>query len=125
MIYDCVATRFADRVAGAVERTMPADDKQDDVRALRDELAKLSADFATLARDLRSLGLAAAGTAQRAADTEGERVRTAMDEAISDLRRHGEETLRGAKASIEQKPLFAVLIALALGFILGRALDRR
>lgn len=104
---------------------MAADDKQDDVRILRDELAKLRADIATLAQDLRSLGLAAAGTAQRAAETEGERVRAGMDEVISDLRRQGEETLRGAKASIEERPLFAVLIALALGFILGRVFDRR
>jgi len=104
---------------------MATDEDQDDVRVLRDELAKLRADFATLAQDLRRLGLAAAGTAQRAAETEGERVRTGMDEAISDLRRQGEESLRSAKAGIEERPLFAVLIALALGFILGRVLDRR
>ncbi len=104
---------------------MATDEVQDEARVLRDELAKVRADIAALAKDLRGLGLAAAGTAQRAAETEGERVRTNMDEAISDLRRQGEETLRGAKASIEERPLFAVLIALALGFILGRVLDRR
>jgi ElaB/YqjD/DUF883 family membrane-anchored ribosome-binding protein len=104
---------------------MAADEKQDDVGILRDELARLRADVAALARDLRSLELAAAGMAQRAAEAKGERVRTDIDEAISDLRRQGEETLRGAKASIEERPLFAVLIALGLGFILGRVLDRR
>jgi ElaB/YqjD/DUF883 family membrane-anchored ribosome-binding protein len=104
---------------------MAADEDRDDVRVLRDELAKLRADIATLAKDLRSLGLAAAGTAQRAAETEGERVRTDIDEALSALRRRGEEALRDAKASVEERPLFAVLIALALGFILGRVLDRR
>ena len=50
----------------------------------------------------------------RAAETEGERVRTGIDEAILDLRRHGEETLRGAKASIDERLIFAVLVALAL-----------
>ena len=120
-----MAVRLIDRLAEAVEQAMAAEEKQDDVRALRDELAKLRADVATLAWDLRGLGLAAAGTAQRAAETGGERVRAGMDEVISDLRRQGEETLRGAKASIEERPLFAVLIALALGFILGRVLDRR
>ncbi len=104
---------------------MASDEDQDEARVLRDELAKVRADIAALAKDLRGLGLAAAGTAQRAAETEGERVRTNMDEAISDFRRQGEETLRGAKASIEERPLFAVLIALALGFILGRVLERR
>ena len=104
---------------------MAADEEQDDARVLRDELAKLRADIATLAKDLHSLGLAAAGTARRTAETEGERVRTGLDEAIADLRRQGEETLRGAKASIEERPLFAVLIALVIGFILGRVLDRR
>ena len=114
-----------DRVAEVMEQTMAAEEKRDDVGAMRDELAKLRTDIATLARDLRSLGLAAADSAQRAAETGGERVRTGMDEAVSELRRQGEETLRGAKASIEERPLFAVLIALALGFILGRVLDRR
>jgi ElaB/YqjD/DUF883 family membrane-anchored ribosome-binding protein len=104
---------------------MAADEKQDDVRVLHDEVARLRADIAALAKDLRSLGMAAAGTAERAAETGSERLRADIDEAISALRRHGEATLRDTKASVEERPLFAVFIALAVGFILGRVLDRR
>ncbi|HUL09715.1 MAG TPA: hypothetical protein VLV76_25520 [Candidatus Acidoferrum sp.] len=104
---------------------MAADEKQDDVRALRDEVARLRADIAALAKDLRSLGTAAAGAAEQAAQSGGERLKTDLDEAIAALRRRAEETLRDAKAGVEERPLFAVLIALAIGFILGKVLDRR
>jgi ElaB/YqjD/DUF883 family membrane-anchored ribosome-binding protein len=104
---------------------MAAVEKSDDIGVLRDELAKLRADVATLVKDLRSLGLAAADTAQRAAETGGDRLRTDIDETISELRRRGEKTLQGAKATVEERPLFALLIALVVGFILGRVVDRR
>lgn len=80
-------------------------------------MAKLRADIATLAKDLRSLGLAAAGTAQHAAETGGDRLRTDIDEAVSELRRRGEKTLQDARARVEEQPLFAILIALVIGFI--------
>jgi len=104
---------------------MAANDKPDDIAILHDELVKLRADIATLAKDLRSLGLAAAGTAQHAAEAGGERLRTDIDEAISELRQRGEKTLQDAKASVEERPLFTLLIALVVGFILGRVVDRR
>jgi ElaB/YqjD/DUF883 family membrane-anchored ribosome-binding protein len=104
---------------------MAADEEPDDVRALHDEVARLRADIAALAKDLRSLGTAAAGAAGRAAETGSERLEADIDEAISALRRRGEETLRDAKASVEERPLLAVFIALAVGFILARVLDRR
>ncbi len=67
----------------------------------------------------------AAGTAQHAAETGGERLRTDINEAISELRRRGEKTLQDAKANVKERPLFALLIALVVGFILGRVVDRR
>jgi ElaB/YqjD/DUF883 family membrane-anchored ribosome-binding protein len=102
-----------------------ADEKQDAVRALHDEVARLRADIAALGRDLRNLGAAAAGTATHAAESGSERLKADMDEAMSTLRRRGEEALRDAKASVEERPLFAALVALAVGFVLGRILDRR
>jgi ElaB/YqjD/DUF883 family membrane-anchored ribosome-binding protein len=104
---------------------MAVDERADEVRILREELAKVRADIAALAKDLRDLGLAAAGTAQHAAEAEGERLKTGIDETLAELRQRGEKTLQDAKASVEERPLFAVLVALAVGFILGRVLDRR
>ena len=102
-----------------------ADEKQDDVRALQDEVARLRADIAALAKDLRGLGTTAAGTAAHAAESGTERLKADIDEAIATFRHRGEEALRDAKASVEERPLFAVLTAFAVGFILGKALDRR
>jgi ElaB/YqjD/DUF883 family membrane-anchored ribosome-binding protein len=104
---------------------MATDETKDELGALRDDIAKVKADILTLAEDLRRLGLAAAGTARRSAEAEGERLRTDVDEVIAELRRQGERTLQDAKASVEERPLLAVLIALAVGFVLGRILDRR
>jgi ElaB/YqjD/DUF883 family membrane-anchored ribosome-binding protein len=104
---------------------MAVDERSDEVRALREELAKVRADIAALAKDLRDLGLVAAGTAQRAAEAEGERLKTNIDDTLEELRRRGEKTLHDAKASVEERPIFAVLVALVVGFVLGRMLDRR
>jgi ElaB/YqjD/DUF883 family membrane-anchored ribosome-binding protein len=104
---------------------MAVDEKSDEARVLREELAKVRADIAALAKDLRDLGVAAAGTAQRAAEAEGERLKTGIDDTLDELRRRGEKTLHDAKATVEERPLFAVLVALMVGFVLGRMLDRR
>lgn len=104
---------------------MGVEDRRDDNGSLRDDLDKLRADIATLAADLRSLGLAAADTARRAAGSEGDHLKAEFDEAVADLRRRGEKTLKDAKASVEERPLLTMLVALAIGFILGRLLDRR
>ena len=104
---------------------MAAEQKQDEFRALRDELDKLREDIAALTQDLRSLGRAAAGSARRAAEGEGERLKADFDEALADLQRRGEKVLRDAKTRVEERPLLTLLIAAAIGFIVGRLLDRR
>lgn len=104
---------------------MGAEQKPDDFGALRDELDKLRADITALTQDLRRLGLAAAGTARRAAEGEGERLKADFDEALADLQRRGEKVLRDAKAGVEERPLLMLLVAAAIGFIVGRLLDRR
>src|SRR5215475_8092065 len=92
---------------------------------LREDLAKLKADIGGLAKDLKDFGSAAAGAAGRAAREKGERLRGEIDETIDDLSERGEQTLRDARAKIEERPLAAVLIALLVGLVLGRLLDRR
>lgn len=104
---------------------MAASDKHDDLDALREEMAKLKADIAALVKDLQGLGLASAGAARRAAETEGERLGANIEEAVAELKRRGEQTLRDAKSVVTEQPILSMLIALIVGFVLGRLLDRR
>jgi len=98
---------------------------EEELATLREDLAKLKADIGGLAKDLKDFGTAAAGAAGRAAREKGERLRGEIDETIEDLAERGEQTLRDARAKIEERPLAAVLIALLVGLVLGRLLDRR
>lgn len=96
-----------------------------DFDAMREELAKLRADVAGFADHLRSFSTAAAGAARRATQEKGEELREDIDGTIDDLLKQGNETLKDTKARIEERPLTAVLIALLVGFVLARLLDRR
>jgi ElaB/YqjD/DUF883 family membrane-anchored ribosome-binding protein len=104
---------------------MADNDKHDDLDALREEMARLKADIASLVKDLRSFGLASAGAARRAAETEGERLGADIEEAAAELRRRGEKTLQDAKSVMTEQPILSVLVALIIGIVLGRLLDRR
>ena len=98
---------------------------EEEVGDLREDIAKLKADIASLAKDLKDLGTAAAGAAKRTAHDKGERLREGLDEALEDLAERGEHAVRDARAKVEERPLAAVLIALLVGLVLGRLLDRR
>jgi ElaB/YqjD/DUF883 family membrane-anchored ribosome-binding protein len=97
----------------------------DNSAGLRQELEKLKADFAALAQDLQSLARTAAGTARRAAAAEGGRLGAEIDETLRDLRQRGDKALEDAKEAVQERPLAALLMALLVGFVLARLLDRR
>ena len=105
--------------------TMATRSTDEGVGDLHEDIEKLKADIASLAKDLKDLGTTAAGAAKRAARDKGERLREGFDETIEDLTERGEDVLRGAREKIEERPLAAVLIALLVGLVLGRLLDRR
>jgi ElaB/YqjD/DUF883 family membrane-anchored ribosome-binding protein len=104
---------------------MAASDEHDDLDALREEMAKLKADIATLIKDLHGLGLASAGAARRAAGTEGERLGADIEETVAELKSRGEQTLRATKSAVAEQPILAMLIALIIGIVLARLFDRR
>jgi len=107
------------------DEAMATSDKHDDLDALREEMAKLKADIATVLKDLHGLGLASAGAARRAAATEGERLGADIEETVAELKRRGEQTLRDTKSVVAEQPILSVLIALIVGIVLGRLLGRR
>lgn len=102
-----------------------AERAQDDIAALKDDLATLREDISKLTADLRGLAGSAAGTARRAASEEGARLREEVEDALRSALGRGGKVVEDASAQIEQRPLLSVLVAFAIGFILGRILDRR
>jgi ElaB/YqjD/DUF883 family membrane-anchored ribosome-binding protein len=97
---------------------------ESDFEAMREELARVRADIAGLTDDLRSLAATTAGAAKRTAQAKGEKIREQIDSEIDELLKRGGKTIDEAKARIEERPLTAVLIALFVGFVIGRLLDR-
>jgi ElaB/YqjD/DUF883 family membrane-anchored ribosome-binding protein len=102
-----------------------ADRAQDDVTALKEDLAKLREDVAKLGADLRGLAGSGSTMAGRAAAAEGAKLREEVEETVRSLLGRGGKVVEDATAQIEQRPLLSVLLAFAIGFILGRILERR
>jgi ElaB/YqjD/DUF883 family membrane-anchored ribosome-binding protein len=69
--------------------------------------------------------LASAGAARRAAGAEGEQLGADIEDTIAELKSRGEHTLRATKSAVAEQPILAMLIALIIGIVLGRLLDRR
>lgn len=99
--------------------------EENEFEAIREELAKLRTDLASLADDLRGLAATTASTAKRAAQAKGEELREQIDKELDALLKRGGKTINDAKVQIEERPLTAVLIALFVGFVIARLLDRR
>lgn len=86
-----------------------AEDAADEVSRLRDELASLKDDIARLVKNMRS-GASELG-----------------DEAhdlYERLSKEGERSARAVIREVEERPLTALLVAFAVGFISGRFLPR-
>jgi len=98
--------------------------EENEFEAIREELAKVRTDIAGLVDDLRNLAATTASTAKRTAQARGEDLREQIDKEFEELLKRGGKTINDAQARIEQRPLTAVLIALFVGFVIGRIFDR-
>jgi len=86
-----------------------AEDVADEVARLRDDLAALKSDIARLVQSMR--------------DDAGELGDEAHD-LYARLSKEGERSARAVIREVEERPLAALLIAFAVGFIGGRFLPR-
>lgn len=93
--------------------------------ALRGDLAALRADLAGVAKALEESGKRRAETVKTTlADLLGpleEELRGALG-TIADL---GEESAKAVSRRVEHRPLLSLLAAFGAGFLLGKILDRR
>jgi ElaB/YqjD/DUF883 family membrane-anchored ribosome-binding protein len=95
-----------------------------DLNALRDDLAALKSDMANLISHLSDRAAngaqSAANSAQSAFGVVDERARDALRNASAE----GDKALRAVGQKVEEQPVTALLIALGIGYISGRLLQR-
>ena len=97
----------------------------DDVAALKADLARLREDIAKMTDDLKNLAATGAETARRRAGDESAKLREEVDAAVTRVLDRGSQTLQDAATEIGKRPLTSALIALVIGLVIGRLLDRR
>lgn len=106
-----------DRTAGVTDATR---DVHDDLRALREDLS-------TLAQEVTDLMSSTGNETLDDVKDRIRRIRTTLDEVMSEAGVRGRDTLRGVsenlssavEESIRERPLTTIALALGLGFFLG------
>ncbi len=88
-----------------------------DLDAVREDLAALRQDFAELMEHLKN------GGGNITHDTAG-RLREKADGLYEDLNERGRRSAEAMRHQVEERPLTAIALAFALGYIGGRMLSR-
>ena len=87
---------------------------------LKDELKAIRADFANLLETVKAMGQeqadAALDSAREAVDTVAEQVRS----KAADAQKRGEAAAEEVEAMITRHPLTSILVAIGLGYLVGR-----
>lgn len=84
------------------------------------ELQELKDEFKQLKEELSAIGKTVRQLAHSATDEGRERLRSAAEQT----RQQARETWGAFEHEIEQRPMTSIAVALGIGFILGKLLDR-
>jgi ElaB/YqjD/DUF883 family membrane-anchored ribosome-binding protein len=90
-----------------------ANNSEKDIQELRNDIAKLKADFGEVAKTLRHI-----------TNEQVSRGREKVRESAERSRDRARETLDSFEHEIEDRPLTSIATAFGVGFILGKLLDR-
>ncbi len=96
---------------------MTTENIEGEFETLKEDLARLRADIANLSSALKDK---TSGVVHEQIDD----VRARIDNLAGEAKLHGRQTLDDLTDRIEEKPLASVLIALGVGLLVGRLLDR-
>jgi ElaB/YqjD/DUF883 family membrane-anchored ribosome-binding protein len=88
------------------------------------EFDTVKADLAKLRGDIASLSAALKDVTSETVHQQIESIRTRIDNLTDDAAAHGRDTLDDIASHVEERPLTSILIALGVGFVVGRLLDR-
>lgn len=91
----------------------------------QDSLARLIEEVASLKATLAGLGKRGAAEARAAADAKLDDLHGELELLADELHRQGQDTLAGVEQRVRDHPLASLLVALGIGMVLGRLLDRR
>ncbi|NGX15343.1 DUF883 family protein [Wenzhouxiangella sp. XN24] len=84
------------------------------------ELQELKSELASLKSDMADIGETLAKLARSSANEGRERVK----EAASHSRDQARQTLGAFEKEVEERPMTSLAVALGMGFILGKLIDR-
>lgn len=84
------------------------------------ELQELRDEFAELKKELSGIGKTVSQLAHSVTDEGRDRLRAAADRSRDQVR----ETWGAFEHEIEERPMTSIAVALGIGFILGKLLDR-
>lgn len=84
------------------------------------ELQELKDEFSELKSELSQIGKTVSQLARSATDEGRNRVRAAADQS----REQARETWSAFEKEVEERPMTSIAIAIGIGFILGKLLDR-
>lgn len=84
------------------------------------ELQELREEFAALKDELAGIGKTVSSIAHSATDEGRDRLRAAADHSRDQVR----QTWGAFEQEVEERPMTSIAVALGIGFILGKLLDR-
>ncbi len=96
---------------------------QEELDALKEDLARLRADIGDLAGVLKDLGVERAERIRGSAEDEVRARREALRRRLDSTRARGRKVIDDLEDQIEGHPLSSLLAAFGMGFIIGKLLD--
>lgn len=88
--------------------------------ATEKELQELKDEFSALKSELSEIGNTVSQLAKAVTDEGRDRIRAAADQS----RKQARETWGAMEKEVEERPMTSIAVALGIGFILGKLLDR-
>lgn len=109
----------------AVKMSKTGDIEQAEIDQIKNDLRDLREDFSKLGKDVVRATRHGAESATDAARAEAQRRLEQLGDAWDSTKQHGAKAKHDVEHTIEKHPLAAVVIALGVGVVIGKALDRR
>jgi len=97
---------------------------QQEMESVRNDLKQLQGDVAGLVSGLKSLGLDKVNQVGENAKETAEEQLERLKATLNQVRSEGESQVDSLQKEIGQRPLSSVAAAFAVGYILGKLLDR-
>jgi ElaB/YqjD/DUF883 family membrane-anchored ribosome-binding protein len=103
----------------------PNANERAEIDQLKSDLKTLREDFTKLGKDAVSATRHTAGSASEAAKAEARKRLDQLGDAWDSTKEQGAAAKHDVERRIEEHPLASVMIALGVGFVIGKLIDRR